>query len=159
MSQIAQKIEVTYSERNCLRWKDQSGQPFQSFACSQGKLKVISGTTVLAAEEVVQKVKVLQSLTLVASDFSCSSANGGSDQFRLMFLDSEIARSYKQEEFKVRYSIQNGIASYFKEHFFWRLQKIPFSFQFKESNSSQIKKQYGSYVRYWLLQHDKVVTA
>lgn len=46
-----------------------------------------------------------------------------------------------------------------KSIFFGDFRNSPFSFQFKESNSSQIKKQYGSYVRYWLLQHDKVVTA
>ena len=76
-----------------------------------------------------------------------------------MFLNSEIARSYKQRESRVGYSIQNGIAPYFKEHFLGDFRNSPFPFQFDESTTSQIKKQYGSYVRYWLLQNVKVVTA
>ena len=55
----------------------------------------------LAAEELVTKTKIMQSLKHVDSNHSFVGANNDSNRFRLMLPDYEIARSYRQGEFKV----------------------------------------------------------
>ena len=55
-----------------------------------------------------------------------------------MFLDSEIARSYKQVEFKVRYSIQYGIAAYSKQQLLGNFRNSLFSFHFDETTASKV---------------------
>ena len=109
--------------------------------------------------ELVTKTEVLQSLKHFSSNHSFASAIDDSEQFKLMFPGFKIARSYKQGESKLRYSIQYGIAPYIKEQLLQDLRSSRFSFPFDESTTYEIKKQYDGNVRYWRLQHDKVVTA
>ena len=66
-----------------------------------------------------------------------------------MFPDSKIAEGYKQNETKIKYNIQYGIAPYFKEKLQKDFYNKPFSFKFDETTTSQVKKQYDGYVQYW----------
>ena len=66
-----------------------------------------------------------------------------------MFPDSKIAEGYKQNETKIKYNIQYGIAPYFKEKLQKDFYHNPFSFKFDETTTSQVKKQYDRYVHYW----------
>ena len=92
----------------------------------------------LAAEELVTKTKIMESLKHVDSNHSFVGANNDSNRFRLMLPDYEIARSYRQGEFKVRYSIQYDVTPYFKEQLLEDFRNFPLSFQFDESTTSQI---------------------
>ena len=58
--------------------------------------------------------------------------------FSLMFPGPEIARSYKQVEFKVRCSIQYGIAPYSKHYLLGDFRNSLFSFHFDESTAPRI---------------------
>ena len=92
----------------------------------------------LAAEELVAKTKIMQSLKHAPSNHSFVGANDDSNLFRLMLPDYEIARCYRQGEFKVRYSIQYDVTPYFKEQLLEDFRNSPFSFQFNENTTSQI---------------------
>ena len=156
---MAQVKSHRKSKSYSLKETARDGKTSQSvFALSQGKLKV-TPWTVLAAVELVTKAEVLQSLKHFFSNHSFASAIDDSEQFKLMFPGFKIARSYKQGESKLRYSIQYGIAPYIKEQLLQDLRSSRFSFPFDESTTYEIKKQYDGNVRYWRLQHDKVVTA
>lgn len=98
--------------------------------------------------ELVTKTEVLQSLKHFSSNHSFASAIDGSKQFKLMLPGFKIARSYKQGESKVRYSIQYGVAPYIKEQLLEDLRSSRFSFAFHRSTTYQIKKQYDGNVRY-----------
>lgn len=74
---------------------------------------------------------MLRSITILVVDMM-------TEIFSLMFLDSEIARSYKQVEFKVRYSIQYGIAAYSKQQLLGNFRNSLFSFHFDETTASKV---------------------
>ena len=66
-----------------------------------------------------------------------------------MFPDSEIAKSYRQSSTKIAYVIQHGIAPYLFDSIIANIKDKPFSFMFDETTTSQVKKQFDGYVRFW----------
>ena len=66
-----------------------------------------------------------------------------------MFPDSDIAKSYRQSSTKIAYVIQHGIASYLFDSIIANIKDKPFSFMFDETTTSQVKKQFDGYVRFW----------
>lgn len=118
----------------------------------------LSGDMVLTAEDSVLKAEVLQALKVVESNYSFASSNGDGDRFRLMFPDSKIAENYKQNETKVRYVIQYGIAPSILQNQINELKDTPFVFKFDETTTSQVKKQYDAYVQLWSRKDSSVVS-
>ena len=70
------------------------------------------------------------------------------EKFRIMFPDSEIAKSYSQGETKVKYVIQFGIVPYIKQLMLGHIKGNPFSFLFDEATTQQVKKQFDAYLQY-----------
>ena len=100
-------------------------------------------------EENVRKAEIIQALKLVDSNQSFALTNGDGDRFAAMFPDSKIAASYKQNETKMKYTIQYGIAPYFREQLNDDVRKKAFTFKFDETTNQQVKKQYDGCFQYW----------
>ena len=66
-----------------------------------------------------------------------------------MFLDSQIAAKYSQEETNSKYVVQFGLAHFVKGELITDIQKTPYSFKFDETASFQVKKQYDGYVSFF----------
>lgn len=111
------------------------------------------GVISLTGEEKVLNGEILHALKCVDANWSFSAGNDEGKRFCLMFPDSEIAKSYKQGETKLKYTIQFGIAPYFKELLTRDLKKKVFIFKFDETTTQQVKKQYDGYVQYWSERH------
>ena len=90
-------------------------------------------------------------LKVVTSHFSLKSCLGLNDLFRLMFIDSEIAKSFQLSKTKCGYIINFGLAPYFKEHLLKSLRVSPyFVLSFDESfNQTLQEKQMDLQLRYW----------
>ena len=101
----------------------------------------------------VLKAEATQAMKVVEKNQSFASANGDSLRFKSMFPDSAIASLYSQEETKIKYTIQYGIAPYFKQQLLSDMKDCPFSFRFDETTTAQKKKQYDDYVTYLSLIH------
>ena len=110
---------------------------------------VPSCSRVLLPQEEISNAEILQALKCVDSNISFAAANGDGSRYQKMFPDSKIAEGYKQNETKIKYNIQYGIAPYFKEKLQKDFYNKPFSFKFDETTTSQVKKQYDGYVQYW----------
>ena len=104
---------------------------------------------VLTHEDKVIKAETIQALDFIQSNYSFASAANDSEKFRIMFPDSEIAKSYSQGETKVKYVIQFGIAPYIKQLILDDIKGKPFSFLFDETTTQQVKKQFDAYLQYW----------
>ena len=94
----------------------------------------------LSLEDQVLRAETLQSLDYVSSNYSFASAKNDSDKFKMMFPDSKIAQTYYQSETKFKYVTQFGIAPYIKKLMLNELENQPFTFEFDETTTSQIKK-------------------
>ena len=101
-------------------------------------------------ENNIVKAEILKALKVVACDYSFRIVNKDSLIYKEMFPDSKIAASFSQEETKVKYNIQYGIAPYITESFIKDLCNCPFTFKFDETTTKQVKKQYDGYVQYFL---------
>ena len=88
-------------------------------------------------------------LTTVGKNYSFSIRADDSRRFKEMFLDSDFAKSYKQSETKIKYSIQFEIAPFVKKLIKEQIHDIPFRFKFDERTTSQVKKQYVGFTQYW----------
>ena len=66
-------------------------------------------------EDKLIKVETIQALDFIQSNYSFASAANDSEEYRIMFPDTKIAKSYSQGETKVKYVIQFGIALCIKE--------------------------------------------
>ena len=75
-------------------------------------IEISSRETVLTDKEKVLRAAVYQGvyLYLVNGNQSLKSSNGDSERFKPMFLDSNIAIDYFQEETEIKYLVQVGIA-------------------------------------------------
>ena len=102
--------------------------------------------------------EILQALNIVDKNHSFSSANGNSDRFKKMFLYSQIAAKYSQEETKSKYVVQFGLAPFFEDELITDVQKTTYSFKFDETANSQVKKQYDGYVSFFSKKLRKIVT-
>ena len=76
-----------------------------------------------------------------------------------MFTDSEITKHYEMSSTKVMYIIRYGMAKYFKDELIKKVQEKPFTFHFDESTTSQTKKQYDCYVKFFSLESGELVIA
>ena len=109
--------------------------------------------------EMVLKAEATQAMKVVEKNQSFASANGDSLRFKSMFPDSAIASLYSQEETKIKYTIQYGIAPYFKQQLLSDMKDCPFSFRFDETTTAQKKKQYDGYVTYFSARENITVTS
>ena len=114
--------------------------------CQSVKIKKIT----YSEENNIVKAEILKALKVVACDYSFRIVNKDSLIYKEMFPDSKIAASFSQEETKVKYNIQYGIAPYITESFIKDLCNCPFTFKFDETTTKQVKKQYDGYVQYFL---------
>ena len=87
-------------------------------------------------------------LDIVSSNHSFASTNGNNDKLRIMFLDSQVAKSFHQAETKTKYMIQFEVAPYVWKQVIEDFTGQPFTFKFDETTTSQIKKQYDGYVQF-----------
>ena len=113
----------------------------------------------LSTEDQVTRAETLQVLDCVQSNYSFTSANNDDENFKLMFPDSKIAQSYRQELMTIKYVIQFGIASFVKEQMIRSFELQPFSFMFDETTTSQVKKQYDGYDQFWSNEKRKLSTS
>ena len=104
-------------------------------------------------EDKVVKAEILKALTVVACDHSFRSVNKDSLIYKEMFPDSKITASFSQEETKVKYNIQYGIAPCIKESLIKDLCNCPLTFKFDETATKQVRKQYDGYVQYFSKHH------
>ena len=106
----------------------------------------------------ILKVGIIQNLYSVDHNRSFSSANKDNSRFKRMFPDSDIVRGYSQSETKAKYMIQFGKAPYVFEKLTEGIHGKPFSFQFGETSTQQVKKQYDGYISFNSSTHKKIVT-
>ena len=136
-----------------------AGNSSQShFIASDGKTATLSkGSVILTNDEDVLKAEIIQALKIVVGKFSFAIANGDGDRFRTTFLDSAIAKSYRQGEAKVKYCLQYGIAPHLKDLIVKDVANSPFTFKFDETTTSQVKKQYVAHVQFWSEKENRVI--
>ena len=103
----------------------------------------------LSSEDQVVKSEILQALHYAESNYSFASAATDSARFKIMFPDSQIAKSYSQGKTKMAYNINYGIAPYLKEKLIYDVRNTPFCFKLDETTNQQVQKQYDAYLQYW----------
>ena len=81
-----------------------------SLKTEKGAPEISPREIVLTEKEKVLKAEVYQALYLVDSNQSFKSSNLDSEQFKLMFHYSNIARDYSKEETEIKYLVQFGVA-------------------------------------------------
>ena len=127
-----------------------------TIASDSGAMKITKPRATLSHAEKVQRAEILEALRTVECNHSFQSANDHHQHVSTQFPDSIIAKGYKQNETKMKYSIQYGIAPYFKKLLVDDLKGVPFCFEFDETTTEQVIKQYDGYVQYWSKQHNKI---
>ena len=123
---------------------------------SDGSIRLSKPAFSLSHTEQVQRAEILEALRTVECNHSFRSANDHDRHVSTQFPDSAIAKSFKQNETKMKYSIQYGIAPYFKNLLQEDLKGVPFCFEFDESTTEQVIKQYDGYVQYWSKRHQQI---
>ena len=111
----------------------------------------------LSCADQVLNAETLQALDTVFSNHSFASTKVNNDKLRRMFPDSQIAKSVHQAETKTKYIIQFGVAPYVRKQVIEDFTGQPFTFQFDETTTSQIKKQYDGYVQFWSLSKNMIM--
>ena len=79
--------------------------------------------------------------------------------FAPYFPNSEIAKSYKQVETKLKYCLQYRIAPHFKDLIIKDLANSPFTFKSDETTILQVKKQHDVHVQFLLEKENRVIIA
>ena len=127
MNQGFPKMNCMHLELNIRKENILAGNSSQSqFTASDGKTATLSkGSVILTNEEDVLNAEIIQALKIVDGNFSFASANGDDDRFRTTFPDSAIAKSYKQEEAKVKCCLQYGVAPHLKDRIVKDLANSP----------------------------------
>ena len=103
----------------------------------------------LTDKDKIKKAELIQALHIVDKNISFSSAKNDNARFKLMFPDSAIAQGYEQSDTKVQYVIKYALADHVKQGLIEDSNKIPYTFLFDETTTSQVKKQYDGYIIYW----------
>ena len=114
-----------------------------------GNVQTSKGKIVFSVKDRILKAEIIQNQYLVDHNGSFSSAINDDSHFKHMFPDSNIACGYSQSETKAKYMIQVGIAPYIFEKPTEDLHGKPFSFQFDETSTQQVKKQYDGYIFFY----------
>ena len=112
----------------------------------------------LTAKDGALKAEVIEALKMVELNMSFASANDSGKSFAIQFPDSNIAENYQMEEIKAKYFIQFGVYLHLHSMLLEDLKNMPFTFLFDKTTTSQIKKQYNSYIIFYSKQERKVVT-
>ena len=107
-------------------------------------------------DDQVLTAELLQALKTVDCNQSFQSADGDNERFSRMFPDSEIAKSYKQAQTKLKYMVQYGIAPHAKQLILEDMKNEQFCFHFDETTTTQVKKQYDGYLTYFSKQHAQI---
>ena len=76
-----------------------------------------------------------------------------------MYPDSKIAESYQQQETKVKYVLQFGIAPYIKKKLLEEVKDQAFCFKFDESTTEPVKRHYDAYFTYYSLSQKEALTS
>ena len=118
-----------------------------TFKTSAGSLTECSKST---RKDRILNVEIWQALNMVDKNYSFSSANGDSDRFKEMFLDSQIVAKYLQEGTKAKYVVQFGLPPFVKDELITDVQKTPCSFNINKPTDSQVRKKYEGYVKFFL---------
>ena len=94
------------------------------------------------------KAELLHALNLVDKNFSFQSCFCDNYLYPEMFPDPEITK-HEMLSTKVMCIIRYGIAKYFKDELTKEVKEKPFTFHLDESTTSQTKKQYDGYVKFF----------
>ena len=103
------------------------------------------------------KAEVIDVMYKAQYNYSFSSAQGDGDRYRLMFPGHPAAENYSCSSTKSAYMLQYGIGEILKEDLKKDMQRVPYTFKFDETTTSQVKKQYDGYICYWSPSYDQVV--
>ena len=152
-SGISQVKTRAGTEKHLGRSKDLEGQSTFRKSSDNVVELLTSSKIIFSPGEEVHRAEILQALKVVDSNQSFASADGDGERFAAMFPDSKIAATYKQNKTKMKYTIQYGIAPYFKELLKDDLKNTAYSCKFDETTNQQVKKQYDGYVQYWSCKH------
>ena len=111
------------------------------------------------------KAEILWCLKVVEDDFSFSSSQNINELFSNMFVDSEIVKKFKMGDRKISYVISHGLGPYFKKKLLEDVKnstKSPqnlYSLSFDKTTTSQVKKQFDVYIRYWSSLSNRIESA
>ena len=105
--------------------------------------------SIFTVDKEIQKSEIIQALNYVKSNYYFASANGDGKKFEAMFHDSEIAKGYKQNETKFKYTIQYGIFPNLKDLSLEHLKDPVLTFKFDESTTQPANKQCDGHVQCW----------
>ena len=72
--------------------------------------------------------------------------------------NSYIANSFLQADTKVKYLIQYGIKHYVFNLILIDVKNQPFRFHLYKTTTSQVKKQYDTYLTYWSAKRNEIIT-
>ena len=122
-----------------------------------GTVKMTDGKIFLSQEEKVVKADTLNALHYVQYNLSYSSATQQSALLKITFSDSSIAQAFTSASAKMAYIIKYGLGKYFKDTLKEDLHHVPFTFNFDESTTTHVKKQYDAYACYWSNLHNCLV--
>lgn len=126
----------------------------RTFQKGSGDVLELDKTSIqFSDEEILTRAEIMQALKCVDANWSFQSANDEARRFAIMFPKSLVAKNFKLNETKMKYTIQFGIAPYFKERLKADLKDTAFTFKFDETTSQQVKKQYDGYTQYWSDEH------
>lgn len=140
--------------------EDSSNANQRTFEVTNGKVSFQPKRAMaLSPEDQVTKAEILQAMHFASSNYSFASASDDGERFQMMFPDSQIARTYRQSETKLKYNIQYGIAPFIRKQLIYDINKCPFTFKFDETTTSQVKKQYDGYLQYWSSRENSIVNA
>ena len=83
--------------------------------------------------------EILQALNMVDKNYLFSLSKDDSDRFKKIFLKSQIAAKYSQEETKSKCVVQFGLALFVKDGLIIDVQKTPYPFKFDETTNFLVK--------------------
>jgi hypothetical protein len=128
-----------------LFFKSNSPKPSSSKDTSNNKIDLMMSTLAVSHAEIRWALKVL---TSHHSFRSCLNLN---QLFRVMFPDSDIAKSFQLSKTKCAYYIVHGLAPYFMEILLQEIKNSPtYSTLFDESlNHQQQEEQMDVQIRFW----------
>ena len=127
---------VTHQDKERLRQGKPNRRGFFISSESEGLTISTSKTNVvLIHKDKLIKAETVQAVEFIQSNYSFASAANDSKKSRIMFLDSEIAKSDSQGETKAKYVIQFGIAPYIEHLILDDIKRKPFSFLLDETTT------------------------
>ncbi|KAG4075503.1 hypothetical protein HA402_003328 [Bradysia odoriphaga] len=156
-SQVKAHSETkTHKERQSIASQD-SGQSILTVG-ENNNIVVAPSKLNLTIDDLALKAEIIWALKCCKNNFSFKSNDDTNEIFKEMFPDSKIAAQYSMSVTKTRYLIQFGIAPLVLETLKEDIKQTPITFQFDETTTSQVKKQYDGLIRYNSKIHKRVVT-